>query len=424
MLGANEGQISGFLVAEQRGTFIVANSPELTVDQRVTALAWQSSSTVKSHVVALGTRFRAGGYTLNDDAGDGTGYDFISFFAPTAVNITVDAPAGAVAPFWNDGIAGLSHTLSLQAGQTYVMRSLTGADIDGALITSDQPVSVAIGGRGWDPAGCGDDGMDHLVPTTLLGMQFVVDDLPSTSGERVRVVTDTNATDVFVNGVLAATINAGQSYDPAISGLTFIETSQPAYVFQNAGRLLCENDVALIPPVSFASVSSVNVAFNVIGGGDGNVIIPTAAAGTLVLDGAPVVPTLSDPVLGHPEWTRVRFSIPIGTHSVSAQSDFQFAMVSDNGSSGLFAYFNPYRLPGCGDGTVDTGEGCDDGNAADGDGCSAVCQVEPFNSCTGSPSICTPDDTDSDGIPDLTEILIGYDPLNGDADSDGVFGPQ
>ena len=42
----------------------------------------------------------------------------------------------------------------------------------------------------------------------------------------------------------------------------------------------------------------------------------------------------------------------------------------------------------CGDGDVETNETCDDGNLGPGDGCDAACQVEPFYTCTGEPSVC------------------------------------
>jgi cysteine-rich repeat protein len=44
----------------------------------------------------------------------------------------------------------------------------------------------------------------------------------------------------------------------------------------------------------------------------------------------------------------------------------------------------------CGNGLVDSGEQCDDDNLVNGDGCSATCQVEPCWSCSGQPSVCTP----------------------------------
>jgi fibro-slime domain-containing protein len=44
----------------------------------------------------------------------------------------------------------------------------------------------------------------------------------------------------------------------------------------------------------------------------------------------------------------------------------------------------------CGDGLVVMGEACDDGNAVGGDGCSSGCKTEPYFSCTGVPSKCTP----------------------------------
>ena len=424
-LGPGGGITSGFNVANQRGVEVVANTSELIVDQRQVATFWQSSSTVKSNVIGLGTRFRAGGFASNADngGGDGTGYDFVSMFAPTGATITLTAPPGAMAPYWHDGIAGLTHVVTLQAGQTQLVRTLAGVDIDGALITSTTPVSVASGGRGWSPPGCGDDGMDHLVPTNLLGTQFVVDDYPSTSGERVRVVTDTNATAISVNGTVVATINAGERYDITPTGVTFIETSKPAYVYQNAGLNVCENDIALIPPVVFAVSGGINLAFDVLGTGVVNVVIPTASVSTLRLDGAMLMTPSIVAVPGHPEWSRVRFNVTSGAHSVSANSDFQLGLVSGNGGAGLFAYYNPYRLAGCGDGVVTMPEACDDGNVDDADGCSATCQVEATYECMGQPSMCQVIDTDGDGMGDYIETQLGYDPNNADADGDGVLDP-
>lgn len=427
-LMGDEGKLSGYLVPEQRGTFIVANSSSLLVDQRITASNWMSSSTVKNHVVGLGTRFRAGGFSLNQDntsvlgMTDGTGYDFLAFFAPEAANITVTAPPGATTlPFWNDGIADFSHSFSLQAGQTYVMRTRTGVEMDGALVTSDKPISVATGGRGWFGTSCGEDGMDHLVPTELLGTQYVVDDYPATAGERVSVIAESDGTDVLINGTLAATLNEGETYTPAVASLTFIETSRPATVFQSAGRASCALDVALIPPVYFAPLVSANVNFNLIGGSTVHVVIPTPAANTVRLNNV-MVATVVDPVPTHPEYSRVRLNVPAGTHTISAMSDFQVGMVSAIASStGLFTYHGPYRVPGCGDNMLGATETCDDGNVNDGDGCSATCKIEAFFSCNGTPSMCTPLDTDNDGVPDKTDNCdTKPNPTQVDTDMDGI----
>ncbi|TNF31764.1 MAG: hypothetical protein EP329_11855, partial [Deltaproteobacteria bacterium] len=79
---------------------------------------------------------------------------------------------------------------------------------------------------------------------------------------------------------------------------------------------------------------------------------------------------------GHPELSRVRFSVAGGNHRVSADGDFQLGLVTAASGTGLFAYYNPFRVPGCGDGTVDANEACDDGNVEPGDGCSPQCRLE------------------------------------------------
>jgi len=385
--------MSNFIVPEQRGAFIVADSPSVVVEQRLTAFSWQSSATLKTHTTGLGTRFRAGAFSLNSAAnGDGTGYDFLAFYAPTGATITVTAPPGAVAPFWNDGVPGLTHTFTLGSGQTYALRTVTGVDFDGALITSTQPISLVTGGRGWF-SGCGDDARDNIVPTNLLGKQFIVDDYPAILAERLRIVADTDNTQVSINGAVAATINAGEFHEPAISGVTFIETSQPVYVYQNAGKVQCELDIAMIPPVVFAPLASSSISMNIIGDGYAVIFMPTAAVNSLRLDGAlPPSPQVAL-VPTHPEYSRIRFDIPPGNHTLSAASDFQVGLVNFDatGATGLFTYLNPLRLDTCSNGALDAGESCDDGNLDDGDGCSSTCIVEDGFVCTGEPSICTPD---------------------------------
>lgn len=46
----------------------------------------------------------------------------------------------------------------------------------------------------------------------------------------------------------------------------------------------------------------------------------------------------------------------------------------------------------CGNGVLDGADDCDDGNTTAGDGCSATCTVEPGYICSGSPSMCEPED--------------------------------
>jgi len=45
----------------------------------------------------------------------------------------------------------------------------------------------------------------------------------------------------------------------------------------------------------------------------------------------------------------------------------------------------------CGNSAVEAGETCDDGNTASMDGCNGACATEPGYTCTGMPSVCSPD---------------------------------
>lgn len=393
-LSSTKGLASNYAVKEQRGVFVVADNDGLTVVTREITGPWNNSATIKDHNTALGTRFRAGGYTLNRTSAGTTGIDVIMLYAPLGATVTVTPPPGGVT--WGNGLGTGVQTITLTAQQTYLLRtdvSGCGYDLTGALITSDQPIAVMSGGRGWgnvlcqdsDPlhgSACGDDGFDNLIPTSGLGTVYAVDGYPALDGDRIMVVADLDATEVRRNGTLVATLNAGGKYEYQTTdqALALIETSKPAYVFQNAGLTTCEHGLGIIPPLSFSSSGAVSyTSFNVFGDGQVSVFIPTTQAASVKLDG--LTPTLlgSDTVPGRPDVTRLRFAVSSGNHTVSANGDYQLGLVSASasaGGTGLFAYYNRFRVPGCGDGELAVGEGCDDSNVVDGDGCSGACRVE------------------------------------------------
>jgi cysteine-rich repeat protein len=396
--GAARGIATAYNVIQSNGIFIEASSGELIVDHREIQGPWQSSSTIKSGSYSLGTRFRAAGYALNQTNNPNTGHDYISVYAPTGATVTFTAPPGITAPFWDDGIAGLTHTVTLAAGQTYMIRTQQGCrELHGALVTATDPISVESGGRGWAggsgacavAGGCGDDGADHLIPSTGIGTQYVIDDFPSTGaqGERVHVIADVDGTQVRVNGTLVATLMAGQTHTFNPSGLTYITTSVPAYVYEESGLSGCETDLAAIPPIVLAPVGTWQTDFNIVGTGQISVVIATSNVSSFVLmrGMTMLTPASTTVVPGRSDLTRLSFtSLSAGNYSARANGDFQLGLVtSAAGGTGLFAYYTPFRIPGCGDGVRGMGEGCDDGNLVNGDGCSDGCRVE-----VGSPLVC------------------------------------
>jgi cysteine-rich repeat protein len=385
-LSTTNGVAANYHTVETRGVFVEADN-DLFVATRMITGPWQDSASIKESSFALGTRFRAGGYALNGLNNPNTGHDMISVYAPTGASVTFTAPEGVVGNFWQ-GVVGPTHTVSLAAGETFIIRtpgnSCT-AEVDGALVTATAPIAVISGGRGWSgicgaSAGCGDDGFDNILPTNQWGNIFTITNYPgaNTGGEDVRVVADTDGTMVLVNDVLVATLDAGETHTFEPAGVSLIETSNPVAVYHNAAASLsaCELGLSFVAPMEFRGSTSLNVAVNVSGTGTAAVTIETPRVASVRLDGAVLVAPTVTVVPGRPDVSVVTFNIPGGNHVVSSSGDFQMGMVTGISGTGLFAYYNPFRVPGCGNGQLDGAESCDDGGIVNGDGCSSGCRIE------------------------------------------------
>ena len=392
-LSTTEGVANGYSTAERRGIFIQANSDALNVTRRLSVGPWQSSSSVKDSARALGTRFRLAGYSLSGTNTADTGFDHVGIYAPRGGTVSIKAPPGAALPFW-EGEASDTVTVTLSAGQTYIQRtrvtsgSACDQDITGALLTSTDAVSVTTGGRGWGRAttsvgaclntgGCGDEGEDNTVPTSGIGTEYVVSNYNTNNARSTVIVADEAGTTVSLNGSLVATLAAGERHYFRPTGVTFIETSRPAYVYQNAGTSGCEMGLGFVPPVSFASAIVNTVAFNVLGSGQIRMLIETDKIPTVTYDGAALPgSTTTIAVPGKPEWSVLAFASAAGDHLVDAGGDYQLGLATGGSGTGLYAYYNIFNLANCGDNNIDANEGCDDGNTTPGDGCNSVCKIE------------------------------------------------
>ena len=304
------------------GVHITAAAP-VTV-YGLNSLPYASDAFLSSPTAGLGTRYRA----IAPSGAYGTfRMNVLGTVDGTTVTVTPQSILGAHA-------AGVPYYISLNAGQVY---TVTGP-ISGTLVTSDQPVAAFANGDCITfPGGACDHITEQLWPTNEWGTSFLLVRFPKTSGgDPVQVVADTDGTVVTVDGVTVATLDAGQSYQAELMTAggntgTLVTTSNPALVFQYLtngqypyGATTVSGDPAslLVPPyqqfLSRYTVTTPATGFVVNGI---NVTVPTAAIGTLLLDGASVDPAVFAPI-GATGFSSAQLSVTPGTHSLTGGQPF------------------------------------------------------------------------------------------------------
>lgn len=442
-LEGDDGLLSDYRSLEARGVVVTSDAPLFVTirgmgDER-------SSATIRESAVALGTEFRAAGYSLNNqEVRDGglfgsdevreEGADMLVVFAPTGAVVQFEAPVGTAGDFW-DGITGVTHQVTIPAGQAYSIRTrgdVCGAELDGATVRSDQPVAVLSGGRG--EAGicgvegsCEDEGLDNILPISQWGTEFAVFNFGSagTEGENVRVVADRDGTEVVANGRLQTTLDAGQTFEFIPDAeVTRIRTSAPAGVFQTAGESSCNLGYAFVPPLDLDDATTdLHLAFDVpVQEGDAVVLTTRAHVDSLTLDGVRVQAD-EHAVSGRDDLVALSFEVVNGEHVLNATGDFHVYLALGASGRGFFGAYSPYR-------TVSTSANCtDDSMCEENQTCvGGVCVTTPGGCvrdadcaadevCTDEGSCAPTCDSDADcALPELCLASICVPPCGTDAD--------
>lgn len=236
---------------------------------------------------------------------------------------------------------GTAAPIMLDRGQSFLRAS--SGDMTGTLIVSDKPVAVNSGDACINTgAGACDHVEEMLFPVASWASDFFIPTIPQ--DQVFRVVAATNGTEVRVDGVVVATLMAGQFY-PGTGGGKRVQTSAPAQVYVVAlGQANGDGDPAfiLIPGVQNAVDKATFSALSADNTNSVVVSIPTAAVASLRLDGQAVTPTWVPYASG--DYSQAQIPLTVGTHSLAADEPF-IPVVWGEKSFESYGYVAGYGYP-------------------------------------------------------------------------------
>jgi len=154
--------------------------------------------------------------------------------------------------------------VTLNRGQSYSVRSNSenaNVSLRGTQIKANKKIAVTIiddsvrGGDIFGGGGCFDLLGDQLIPTNIIGSDYIAIrgflNLNPGIREKVYIVAKDNNTQVFINNVNVATLQARQTHEATFSSdeMFISSVGGPVYVMHVSG-FGCETGMAILPPIS------------------------------------------------------------------------------------------------------------------------------------------------------------------------------
>lgn len=246
-------------------------------------------------------------------------------------------------------VKNIPFTVTLNAGETYqVMSADANNDFSGSRIVSDKPVAV-FSGHVCINVPTGNPWCDHIVeqqtPVVLWGRQFAVTQTAGQSGDRVMLTASENQTQVRVNGALAATLNAGESYEWRLTDRSaWVETSQAAacYLYLEGARdneMTGDPSMVHITPVEQRTKELTFATFQTDESRThyANVVTTIAGAAAMRMDGQSVA-SFFEPLTGNPSLRFAQIPVEHGTHTLATTSDGFIGHIYGVGYCESYAY--------------------------------------------------------------------------------------
>ena len=249
--------------------------------------------------------------------------------------------------------AGVPYMVSLNQGDVYQLIDPTvDNDLTGTVISSNLPVALLGGSQIADVPNRSYTTANYLVeqawPVADWGTHFITEPLATrTGGDLFRILAYSSGTQVFLNGSLAATLNAGQYFQQEVVNASEITTNYPVNVAQYSNSRTWDNVtysdpfMVTVPPVAAYDSTYIvgaplsNFPVNYI-----NLVVPTSATGSILLDGS-LVSSASFTQVGASAYSGAQVSVGTGSHTLSGSAPF--GVISYG-----FATKDGYGYPGAG----------------------------------------------------------------------------
>ncbi len=290
--------------------------------------------------------------------------------------VTFTRPAGSTLTF--DGVSVFPHTVTLQAGQTYMVASNTtnattsvNQTVSGVLVTGSQPIVVNSGSQHTPQPYTGnrDAGLDQMVPIRSTGTSYVAMHGQNTAAnsDYLIVIASENGTTVNISGPLTAagtsvalsttTINAGQVYTynlPNVPNRAYtVNTNKRVYTYHVSSYAVNEYGMGMLPNISPCNGSRQTDFFRTSGSSNDQavVLLPASALSSLRFRGVAyttygtVVDNVTVGGIGYSVVSFPNGSIaPVGTvNRVTASERFHVGVLSGTGgATGNFGFFSNY----------------------------------------------------------------------------------
>jgi gliding motility-associated-like protein len=257
--------------------------------------------------------------------------------------------------------ANVSFNITLNRGQTYsclASDAQTTSHPTGSRVSSTKPICITIKDDSMQNSNCRDMMGDQLIPISVIGTDYIVMRGFLNSEEHAFVLATQNNTTVNVDGVLAATLNAGQQLDipiPAGQATSFIQASEPVYVLHIAG-FGCEMGGAVLPAIVCNGSSTVFFTRSTSELFGLNIMIKDGSQNNFLLNGDnTLVPGSAFTVVpgSNNEWVAAQITfnasqIDIGSTNVLTNTSttnelFHLGIINGGSSSGCrYGYFSDF----------------------------------------------------------------------------------
>ena len=257
--------------------------------------------------------------------------------------------------------AGETYQVTMNAGETYHVRSVKSGsrrDLSGTRVTASDCKKIAVfnGNTLTCIPTTMDDGFDHVfeqaMPLRSWGKRFIVTSSLNRVRDFVKITSSADNNEIYKNGTLLTTLNAGQSHVFTLresDESCFLQATHPSAVFLynnscNDGTFfnnLGDPSMVWIAPVEQrideVTFSTFNHQTTSITVHSINIIVDTDDINNVYLDGQRISPDEFHPVTGNSGYSFARKNISHGSHHISCANGFN-AHVYGFGRARGYAY--------------------------------------------------------------------------------------